>query len=94
MPRRTVREALVALNLLAHAWYAVKPRTRAEAVSCNAQLRRVRDFLMHEEATPLADGDGGVSAEEFQAGRAEALAQMRRGCGACGLCAQHGVPLP
>lgn len=82
------------LALLSHAITAARPRTRAEALACNASLSRARDFLMHEPARDIATGGVAITAGEFEALRRPALAEMRARCHSCGLCSREQIPLP
>lgn len=88
------RRPAEALALLSYATAAVRPRTRTEALACNARLSRVRDFLMHEPARDIAFAGTTIKAAEFEALREPSLAEMRARCHACALCIVERIPLP
>jgi hypothetical protein len=83
-----------ALYLLAHAWFASRPGTAVETVACNLQMTRTRDFLIHAPAADVVEAAVSITAAEFEAGRDDALIEMRNRCGACGLCARFGIKPP
>lgn len=83
------------MDVLAHAWYATRIGTPEGVTVCNADLTRVRDFLLHgPEGAAVAAGGEKLTAAQFEELRAHALDEMRARCGACGLCARFGREPP
>jgi hypothetical protein len=52
------------------------------------------DFLIHAPAADVVEAAVSITAAEFEAGRDDALIEMRNRCGACGLCARFGIKPP
>lgn len=94
MPGKLPRPSRAALYVLAHAWVAVKPQTAEEAVACNMQLTRMRDFIIQQPATAIIEAGVVITAEEFSEERGNALVEMRSRCRSCGLCARFDLKPP
>jgi len=90
---RTQRPRAVEYVLL-HAWFATRVRTPEGAAACNAELSRMRDFLLHTPATEIALESTRLSTRDVVSARGPALDAIRQGCGACGLCARAGLEPP